>query len=287
MSSCGLASLAVVVAILLASGAQALPVDLVDDNASARIDPTSPIGLAGWNVAGINHVSRQSLYVRVGDAGPEVPLSDLPASAPVLSDSDGDGDDDVLALTYASDALAIDVRWSLDGGPLGPPSAGASASLGLQVNARNLSGQVLDLHLFQYTDVDLFGTFADDALAITPATGSNTATAIDSTALALYEAVFTPAASAVEAATFGTTLPRLEDGQAIALDGALDALGDVTWTAEFSSLLAPGGSLSLALGQRIEVAGVPEPGSALSLGVALCGWALRRRSLLDAGKRRV
>jgi hypothetical protein len=254
---------------LAAPTAQALPLDLVDDNATARIDPTSPQGLSSWTVAGITHVSRQSLFVRVGDTGPEIPLSSLSASTPVATDSNGDGDDETLALTYSGAGLALDVRWSLDGGPLGPPSAGATASLGLQVTARNLSGSALDLHLFQYTDVDLFGTFVDDALTLTPASGPNTATAVDSTGLALYEAVFTPSASAVEAAVYGATLPRLEDGDPISLDGSLEAAGDVTFTAEWFAPLAPGGSLSLVFGQRIEIAAVPEPASAALLGLAL------------------
>jgi hypothetical protein len=117
---------------------------------------------------------------------------------------------------------------------------------------------------------------------MTPASGTNTATAVDSSGLALYEAVFTPGASAVEAAEFGTTLPRLEDGDPIALDGSLEAEGDVTWTAEWFSRLAPGGSLSLVVGQRIEVAAVPEVGSGLLLGSALAGLAWRRRALYSA-----
>lgn len=268
-------------AVALGAGADrawALPIDLADDNATARIDPASAIGLSSFAVAGITHVSRQSLYVRTGDAGPEVPLSALAASAPVATDSDGDGDDDLLAVTYSNDALAVDVRWSLDGGPLGPPSAGATATLGLQVTAWNLSGDALDLHLFQYTDVDLFGTFVDDALALSPGSDTHTATAVDSTGLALYQAVFTPAASAVEAALYGATLPRLEDGGPIALDGSLEAAGDVTWTAEWARTLAPGGSLSLVLGQRIEIAAVPEPGSAWLLAAALGTFAARRRA---------
>jgi hypothetical protein len=231
-------------------------------------------------VHGIAHLRTQSFWVRVGAAGPESSIDALTETARVASDTDADGQDDTLFLALADPAqrFALELRWSLSGSPFAPPTAGAASDLALQITLTNTSGGPLDVSLFQYTDVDLFGSFADDAAAWSGGPGGpNTATVTDSTGLATWESVWTPRPTAVEASLFDAALASLEDGDPTSLSGALTAEGDVTVTALWRALLAEGGSLLVSQDQRIGVAPIPEPSVLVLLGGGLTALAVHRR----------
>jgi len=258
------------------------PVLLQDGSALLTVDPDAPTGLTDWTVAGVQHLREQSFWLRPSGSGAEAPLSDLDRpGAAVVSDLDGDGSDDALGVTLVDPQGRFDVelRWSLAGSPIAPVTAGAASSLGLSLTLRNLAGAPLSLDLFQFTDVDLLGTFADDTILFS-GSPPNTAAVTDASELAVYESVFTAAPDAVEAARFGELRPRLEDDAATTLDGRLSATGDVTAAAAWSLSLPAGGSFVLAQSQRIEVAGlqsIPEPGGAWLVGAGLAAIAGRGR----------
>jgi len=265
----GRLGLAVLAAALLAlalrsAPAAATPVLLQDGSALLTVDPDSPLGLTDWTLAGVQHVRRQGFWLRPAGAGGESPLADLEETTPpVTADLDADGDADALAVSLGDPGgrFDVDLRWSLAGSPLAPVTAGAASTLGLSLTLRNLTGEALALELFQLTDVDLLGSFADDDILFS-GSPPNTATVTDASGLAVYEAVFTAPPDAVEAATFGGLLPRLEDGAPTVLDGSLAAGGDVTAAVGWSLSLPAGGSFLLSQSQRIEVEGlqiVPEP----------------------------
>jgi hypothetical protein len=260
--------------------AQALPVTLQDGSALVTIDPGSPDGVSGWAVDGITHLRTQWFWVRVGAAGPETSLDALTETARLASDTDADDQLDTLLLALADPAqrFAMELRWSLAGTPFGPITAGSASDLALQLRLTNTSGAPLDVTLFQYTDVDLFNTFADDsALWSGGPGGPNTALVSDSTGLAEWESVWTPRPTAVEASLYDAVLASLLDGDPTALTGALAAAGDVTVTAAWSALLAPGASLLLSQDQQIRIAPIPEPSLALLVGAGLAGLAASRR----------
>lgn len=257
------AALAGIAAGLFVAGpAAALPVTLEDASAVVTVEPDSQDGVSGWAVNGVTHVRTQWFWVRVGDAGPETSIDALTETARVASDTDADGDPDTLVLGLADPQarFSMQLRWSLAGSPFGPPTAGAASDLALQITLTNTSGGALDVSLFQYTDVDLFGSFVDDsALWSGGGGGPNTATVGDSTGLATWESVFTPRPTAVEASLFDGALASLNDGTATALSGALAASGDVTVTALWQAVLGPGASLLVSQDQQIRVSPIPEP----------------------------
>jgi len=264
---------------LLATGAQAVPVTLEDASALLTVDPVAAEGLSAWTVNGVQHVRTQRLFVRVGDAGPEVPVDTLALDASLASDTDADGRHDTLFLRYLDPAerFRLEIRFVLDGSPFAPVQAGAASDLATQITLVNTGVSVLDVSLFQYTAVDLFGSFVDDEATFGPPGGANTATVTDSSGLATYQSVFTRAPDGVEAALFGATLGRLLDGTATTLDGSLSASGDVTLAASWDAMLAPGGALLLSQDQQVLVLPIPEPATALMLGLGLAGLALHRR----------
>jgi hypothetical protein len=267
---------------LVAAGpAGAVPVTLQDGSALVSVDPDSQDGVAGWAVNGIAHLRTQWFWLRVGDAGPEISIDALDETARLASDTDADGQDDTLLVTLADpqQRFALDLRWTLTGSPFGPPTAGAASDLSLQLALTNTSGGPLDITLFQYTDVDLFNTFADDAAAWSGAGAPDTAIVTDSTGLATWQSLWSPAPGAVEASLYDATLASLNDAVATALSGALSATGDVTVSAAWRIFfLAAGGAVEIGQEQQIRVAPVPEPSASLLLAGGLGALAARRRT---------
>jgi hypothetical protein len=266
--------------LLCAAGpAAAVPVTLQDGSALVSVDPGSQDGVSAWAVNGIAHLRTQWFWLRVGDAGPETSLDTLAETARVASDGNGDGQDDTLSLSLADpqQRFALELRWTLTGSPFGPPTASASSSLSLDLTLTNTSGGPLDITLFQYSDVDVFNTFVDDAASWSGAGSPDTATVTDSTGLASWTSVWSPAPGAVEASLFDSLLASLNDGVPSALSGALTASGDVTVAAAWRALLGAEGSLVLGQDQRILVAPIPEPSLALLVGGGLAALASARR----------
>jgi hypothetical protein len=130
--------------------------------------------------------------------------------------------------------------------------------------------------LFQYIDVDLFTSFADDEAVFT-GSPPNTATVTDASGLGLWESVWAPRPGSVEAALFDATLASLTDAAPTTLSGASSAAGDVTLAAAWSALLAPDASFLLSQDQRIDVSPIPEPSVLVLLGAGLVGLAARGR----------
>jgi hypothetical protein len=257
----------------------ALPVTLEDGVAVVTVDPATQDGIQAFTVNGIPHVRTQWFWVRAGGDPSETSLDALLPGAQVASDTDADGDADFLFASFLDpdDRFRIELRLSLAGSPFGPPTAGSGADLAVLLAVVNTSGAPLDVTLFQYTDVDLFNTPADDEVLLTGVGGPNTATVTDTSGLGLWESVWTPRPDAVEAALFDATLASLTDGAVTVLSGATSASGDVTVTVGWSALLAAGGTLLLSQDQRIEVFPIPEPSVLVLLGAGFAGLAAARR----------
>lgn len=270
-------ALAAALALAEAGPSAAVPVTLEDGASVVTIDPAAPEGLSAWAVDGVTHVREQGFWWRVGAAGGEQPLSALDLTDLFSSDTDGDGDLDTLTLGFADPAGRFDVqaRWSLLGAAFGGPASGTGADLAVQLAVLNHTGSALDFHLFQYTDADLFGSFADDS-ALFGSPGQATVT--DGSGLAVWESAWLPTPAGFDAALYGALLASLADGAPSALSGTGAAgPGDVTLAVAWSALLAPGGSFLVSQDQQVRVAPIPEPGVALLLGSGLAGLALGRR----------
>lgn len=263
-----------------AEAAQAVPVTLQDGSALVSIDPGGQDLVSGWAVNGVTHLRSQGFWFRVGSTGPEASLDTLAETLRVVSDTDADGQSDTLflALVDPSQRFSIEARWSLAGSPFAPLTAGNASDLALQLTLTNLGATPLDISLFQHTDIDLFGSFVDDSAVWSGVGGPNTAWVTDSTGLGVWESVFTPRPSAVEASLFDSALASLNDGAATSLTGATAADGDVTVTALWQALLAPGGSLLLSQDQQLRILPIPEPSLSILLASGLLALAAGRRA---------
>jgi hypothetical protein len=261
--------LAASLAAILPLPALAAPILLENGVAFLEIDPASPDGLTGWTVNGVAHVRTQSFWLRGFALGAgELPLSSFPAPIVTPSDEDGDGHVETIALRYTGPAglfFEVDLRYSLSGSAIGAPGD-VRSDLTLDITLRPLlTGATFNL--FQYTDVDLFTSFADDVVAFS---GSPlVATVTDSSGLGAYESSWSLAPTAIEAALYDSLLAELGDSALTMLDGTHGAAGDVTHAVHWETLVPQGGSITFSQTQSIRV--VPEPGTALLLA---CGAAL-------------
>lgn len=275
----GTSALALALAFLGAGPVGAVPVLLQDGSALVSIDPDAQDLVSGWAVNGVTHLRSQGFWFRVGDTGPEASFDTLAETLRVISDTDADGQADTLFLALADpdERFAIEARWSLAGSPFGPLTAGNASDLALQLTLTNIGATPLDISLFQHTDIDLFGSFIDDTALWSGSGGPNTALVTDATSLGEWESVFTPRPNAVEASLFDSALARLNDGAATTLSGVPVASGDVTVTALWQTLLAPGGSFLLSQDQQIRVLPIPEPSLSVLIASGLAMLAASRR----------
>jgi hypothetical protein len=262
---------------LAAAPAAALPVGLTAGVATVEIETTNG-GVAAFTVNGAVHVREQGLYWRAGATGGESSFGALVLGATSASDADSDGDLDTLVLGFADAGGRFDVeaRWSLAGSDPAGPLSGASATLAFDLSVVNRSASVLDLTLFQYTDADLFGSFADDTAEFGAANGGAVQ---DGSELGTWAAAWDVAPDGIEASIFGVLLASLGDGAPTALSGATSAgPGDVTLGVAFRALLDPGASFTRSQVQEIAIAPIPEPGVAALFGAGLAALAAAGRA---------
>jgi len=132
---------------------------LEDDNSEMMIDPAS--GMVGWTVEGIEQLSRQWFWYRIGE-DPEVPITllDVDAGVTGATDTNGDGLDDVAYVLYHASDFDVKVKVSLDGGPDGTYLSDVQE----QVTVSNTSCKTLDFHFYQFADFDLSGTADGDTV---------------------------------------------------------------------------------------------------------------------------
>jgi hypothetical protein len=279
----GRAALAALLLTGVGGSASALSVALEDGVATLAIDEATG-AVSAWTVDGAVHVREQAFYWRVGSAGGESTLAALDLLSSDASDGDGDGDLDSLVLGFRDPGGRFDVeaRFALTGSAFGSPVSGAASTLTVDFTLVNTSAGSLDLALFQYTDADLFGSFADDLASFGASNGGSFA---DGSGLATWEAAWNAAPDSVEASIYGALLASLGDGAATALSGALSAgPGDVTIGVAWLRSLAAGGSFTWSQTQEISVAAVPEPGVALLFAGGLAALAARRRTSMGGNR---
>ena len=242
-------------AVALVTPADATTFTLTDLNSSAQIDDASQNGMFNWTVNGVNQLSQQWFWFRLGNTGGQSSIDTQPLLAATASDTNGNGQNDTLFLSYGStSALQIDVRYTLRG------TASSGSDMQEQINITNNSTtSTLDLHFFQYSNFDLNGTPAGDTVSLINA---NTVRQSKTGAL-ISETVTTPAANHYElglTTDSPNTLTRLNSGSPITLlDGATTrGPGDATWAFQWDRSLAPGASLQISKDKNLAI---PEPGT--------------------------
>jgi hypothetical protein len=270
MASCQAVSISLLLVGSILQGTAQI-ITLSDNNSIMQMNTGSGAGVFNWYVDGVNQLKQIGLYYRIGSSGPESSVSMISAPSITLS-----GPRQVDAL-YANANLNVDVLYLLTGNS---PGSGNSLLNSTVTIKNNNAGGTLDLHFFQYVDVDLggitggqsdqFTTFAGRYNKVTQTMGALTFSET-------FSSLLNPP-SRVEANTYNNTLASLLDGSATMLSGATSATGDVTACIEWDVVLAPAGQSgdSLQLSQLFNLQ-VPEPSFLALVGTGAAIFAILRR----------
>ncbi len=257
--------------LLLSLGASAQDITIANKNSSLDVNTNTSAGVINWNVDGVDYAKNQWFYYRVG-SGPESPLQSITSSPAVAITSLSSFAR--LNLTYANSSYSVLTSLRLTGNT---PGSGRS-QLNEDITVSNLSGSPLDLHFFQYSDFDLFGTTGGQSVQFYQNSANNQ----------YYKAVQNDGTRTVtetvnstifpighfEAALFNDTLSSLTDGTPTTLNDVTSAgVGDVSFSYQWDVTLAPGASFQLS--KLIEI--VPEPSSMAILALAGISMTLYRR----------
>ena len=272
-------------ACLMASGSRGDTLTLENGNSMAKFNTTDvldePLGLAEWEVDGINHVSQQWFWYRIGD-GPEKPLDSVEHLYSTALDVDDTDGNDILLAKYQDDAAGfmLELMYSLAGGTPGSNTSGLTE----QVRVVNTNvGSDLDFHLFQYANFDVNGTPGNDAVILT-GTPPNTARQTDPD-LEISETVVTLEPSHWQAGSASELLDALNDDGATTLDGSTGPMFnlDAGWAFQWDAIIPPAGTLQIVKGKSLRTGPhIPEPSTFVLLAMGAVGllaytWRRRRR----------
>lgn len=235
---------------------------LTDSNSSASFQTATADNNFNWTVDGVNQMSQQAFWYRIGEAA-EQSLHSLPIAVQGTTDSNFDGNPDTLFVRYNGTGFQAEMRYVLDGGA---PGSGAS-DMAEQISITNVTSEPLNFHFFQYTDFDVRGTAGDDSGVFT---NPNTVDQFDGP-VKFTETVVTPVPSHREMALFPVTRNKLGDGVATTLsDTPLNTLvgpGNLTWAYQWDTTIQPGITFQISKDKGIR--GVPEPASGALVAIAL------------------
>ncbi|HRK20524.1 MAG TPA: PEP-CTERM sorting domain-containing protein [Fimbriimonadaceae bacterium] len=245
------------------SGAQVV---LSDGNSSASIDPTSdglPFlrGLNSWEVDGVNQVFQQWYWFRVGESR-EHPIDEI-GDAVVTQSAPNSAN-----VAYSNAAVSIDITFTLAGGTAGSRTADISEI----VRIVNRSSATLDIHLFEYDDFDVSGTFEDDS-----------AMRLDPSSIVQFDELNKVTVGSVAApdrwqiSEVPDIFDLLDDGVASNLGNTAtsNGPGDLAFAFQWDRTLAPGQTFLMSKNELVEA--VPEPMTLLAMALGLAGLKARRR----------
>jgi hypothetical protein len=262
-----------ILGICVSLSANAQDFTLTHNNSSAQVNITNAgAGVLNWKVDGVNNLSDQRFFYRVGSSGPESLVQSI-SSSPTVSFTQIPNVLSKLDVTYANASFSVRTVFQLTGG------TGTSGTSGLSetITVKNLTGSILDFHLFQYSDFDLYGLtggqtaqYSFDALAqpykVTQTDGTRSVTEILNASTATI--------GHYDAALAGATLASLMDGSATVLGDNASSAGNVTFAYQWDASLSPNGTLTISKLMNI----VPEPSSAALVLMGVSALFIRRRS---------
>lgn len=257
---------------LMAATAVGELLTLQDKNSVVTIDTGGQAGVYDWKVNGVNQLSQQWFWYRIGEEGGEASIDTL--GNPQFGTYRGTRG---AFVSYSNqvNGLSVEVDYLLTGA-----SISGKSDLGESVSITNNSTNPMHIHFFQYSDFDLNGDSGGDSLLF-----PNVNTVIQTKgALSLTETVVTPSPDRHEGKVWDNTLQSLNDNFATTLSNtpAIGAPaigpGDMTWAFEWDRIIQPGDTFLISKDKQLNV--VPEPSTLALLfgaGLGLVCYASRRR----------
>jgi hypothetical protein len=246
---------------------------LVDNNSSMTFNTTSSGNASDWVIDGVDQLSRQAFWFRVGNTA-EQSVHSLPIAFESATNTNIDPNLDTLFVRYLGAGFRIDIRYSLDGGLPGS----LASDMAEQISISNTGSSPLDFHFFQFNDFDLSGTSSGDMAVFTNA---NAVQQYEG-AMRLSETVVTPVPSHREIDVHPATLAKLADGSPTTLSDTpamttVVGSGDLTWAFQWDFVLPVGGTYQISKDKHMS--GIPEPAamSLLMIGIGLFSAARRTR----------
>src|SRR5215831_11899857 len=135
----------VAVAVGVPSISQGTSVALSDHNSTVVIDPMSQSGASLWRIDGVDQLFQQWFWYRTGNNA-ESSIDTLTLNSAIASDTDLNGQNDHLVLSYSGNGFTIQVDYQLTGGTAGSHAADLTENIRIV----NTGLKVLDFHFFQY-----------------------------------------------------------------------------------------------------------------------------------------
>jgi len=254
-------------ALLVGPSLSAGDILLEDNNAKLRIDPNSDAGMYDWVVDGTDHLVRQWFWYRIGPTGGESPLNALSAPCILV-------DGDHASISYCGpQGLQVDLALDLYGGSPGS----RTSAIWEDIVISNLTGDDMEVHFFEYCDLDVGGDPNDDVAFIMD---PNVAIQIDDAALAgqmFFAGLPTTPPTACEVALNPNLYASLTDTGPTTLSNFAGPIGpdNVEWAFQWDLELAAHSSAYIAMDKLV----IPEPATLalLSLGLALLPRRRRKR----------
>jgi len=277
------------------SASAGVQVTLEDRNsvASVVVAGSAADGMTAWAVDGCNQLTQQWFWYRVGPTGREIPLGDLSCIWQATNSNWEPGLDTVVLrfcdvpfdwsrgqpVPGPGATLEVDVTYVLRGGATGTGASGIAES----ITVTNLSGSLLDLHFFQYSDFDLAGSPTDDAAEILAGVAASqrgtgpAGTMVSETAVTANGGL---RPTRWEAGLKANLLGKLTDADADDLGNVAGPVGpgDLAWAFQWDVGLTAGGvGSTLSISKDKSIGHVPEPGTLAMLAAAGAGLTVRRK----------
>jgi len=245
-------------------------VTLTDGNSTASVNLggiSGTLGMNAWTVNGINQLSQQWFWYRIGDSA-QRSIDTIGGLSYALSGN-------FLTATYSANAFSIRIDYSLSGGLAG--GSDWTSDITESISIQNRSSAPLDFHFYQYSDFDLLGSPAGDSVKIYQSGSTFWRATQTKAATQVSETIDAPSANFAEAALFGQTLAALNGGVAYNLNNNLLAGPDnVTWALQWDFAIPAGASQEVFKDKRLSVAPIPEPGMLGLAALGLAAFAFRR-----------